>query len=153
MRWQTETLDTLEKLKFQYWDMRRQEEEREDLEELSALPSDFPAHLLASSSASSSSFFPPPSFLGPTDLREARDSGWEEAFNVTAVLNPWHRPALFKQQLQSLNEQTFRITQVWVILSASPAQAELTNITHESCKTWNMTCFLVNSDYNFVYYM
>lgn len=126
------------------------------MEELSELPSDFPAHLLASPSDDSYAFFPPPYFLGTTDWREfeeSRGSGWEVAFNVTAVLNPWHRPALFKQQLQALHEQSFRITQVWVVLSASPAQAELMKITYESCKTWNMTCFLVNSDYNFVYYM
>jgi hypothetical protein len=124
----------------------------ETLEDLSELPSDFPAHLLASPS-DSSSFFPPPRTMDPTGRKESRGSGWELVFNVTAVLNPWHRPALFKQQLQALHEQTFRITQVWVVLSASPAQAELMSITHESCKTWNMTCFLVNSDYNFVYYM
>jgi len=60
----------------------------ETLQQLISLPSHFPSYL-------SSSFFPPPR---PTNSKPNSksnvDAGWEEHFNVTAVLNPWHRPGV-----------------------------------------------------------
>jgi FkbM family methyltransferase len=121
----------------------------ETIEELAVLSSDFPAHLLASQSEPHS-FFPPPRTKDP---QQEIGSGWEASFNVTVVLNPWHRPQLFQMQLKALHEQTFRISQIWVVLSASPKHSAFVDIMQSSCATWNMTCYHVNSDYNFVYYM
>ena len=121
----------------------------ETIQELAVLSSDFPAHLLASQSEPHS-FFPPPR---TNDPQQEIGSGWEASFNVTVVLNPWHRPQLFQMQLKALHEQTFRISQIWVVLSASPKHSAFVDIMQSSCATWNMTCYHVNSDYNFVYYM
>jgi hypothetical protein len=115
----------------------------ETLQELISLPSDFPSYL-------SSSLFPPPR---PTNSKSKVEGGWEEDFNVTAVLNPWHRPDLFYKQLKALYEQTFRICQVWVVISASPAKENLTQIMRDSCESFNMSCYAITSDYNFVYFM
>ncbi len=115
----------------------------ETLQELISLPSDFPSYL-------SSSLFPPPR---PTNSTSKVEGGWEEDFNVTAVLNPWHRPELLYQQLKALYEQTFRICQVWVVISASPAKGDLTQIMRDSCESFNMSCYAITSDYNFVYFM
>ena len=37
---------------------------------------------------------------------ESRDL-WKEDFNVTVVLNPWHRPRLLANQLKALHEQVY----------------------------------------------
>jgi hypothetical protein len=116
----------------------------ETIEELAVLSSDFPAHFLDSQSNVTQSFFPPPR---TNDPQQEIGSGWEASFNVTVVLNPWHRPQHFQMQLKALHEQTFRIS-LWVVFSASPKHSAFVDIMQSSCATWNMTCYHVDSDYN-----
>ena len=55
--------------------------------------------------------FPPPTPIDWSDedanlKHDSRDL-WKEDFNVTVVLNPWHRPRLLANQLKALHEQVY----------------------------------------------
>jgi hypothetical protein len=146
---------------------QEQEEEGrggETLKTLITLPSLFPSFMIESTHYEWP--FPPltPIDWSGQDLDRRHEStdahvrhewrgSWEEEFNVTVVLNPWHRPWLLANQLEALHHQSFPISQVLVIVSASPARDTISELVADSCKAWNIRCFLVNSDYNFVYYM
>jgi hypothetical protein len=67
--------------------------------------------------------FPPPTPIDWSDedahlKHESRDL-WKEEFNVTVVLNPWHRPHLLANQLKALHEQVYMHKHMYTIKHTS----------------------------------
>jgi hypothetical protein len=84
--------------------------------------------------------FPPPTPIDWSDedahlQHESRDL-WKEDFNVTVVLNPWHRPRLLANQLKALHEQVYMHKHVYTKKHMSDCVREIVcTHTHTQANT------------------
>jgi hypothetical protein len=117
------------------------------LEQIIALPSSFPG------SPKLVSAIVEQQYVAHDGFGEDSEEGWAPDFNVTVVLNPWHRPGLLKAQLAAIAQQSFAVSQVWMVLAASPKGHELKQEFEGTCRERALRCHVIESDYNFVYYM
>jgi len=149
---------------------RMQHTMQHTMQELLGLPSDFPASRYlapplhpaqagAEDQEREQECAPRNSDGNAEEHRESHSDGtqscdWQQRFNVTVVLNPWHRPSLLRSQLGAIAAQSFGVAQVWVVMSASPQYQELRLEVERTCGALpSLRCHEIATDYNFVYYL